>query len=66
MITIGSLIFWVFTIAFIVGMVIHMSKVSYGGYVYRGKRKWEVGVWGGFMIIGYVIFLAIFGGVYWW
>jgi len=67
MISIQWLIFGIFTLAFIVGMIIHLSKEGYSGmYTGPGKYKWELGSWGLLMILGYIIFLAIYGGIYWW
>lgn len=67
MVSIKWLVFVAFTLVFIVGMIIHLSKESYGGmFTGPGKEKWELGSWGILQIVGYIIFLAIYGGVYWW
>ena len=67
MISIQWLIFGIFTLAFIVGMIIHLSKEGYGGdWSGPGKVRWELGSWGLLIILGYIIFLAIYGGIYWW
>jgi hypothetical protein len=68
MISIQWLIFGIFTTAFVVGMIIHLAKEHYsgGGWFSSHKSRGELGSWGLLQIIGYLIFLAIYGGIYWW
>jgi len=67
MVSISWIIFGIFTLAFVIGMIIHLSKEGYHGmWTGGGKNRWELGSWGVLQIIGYIIFLAIYGGIYWW
>jgi len=68
MISIQWLIFGIFTLAFLVGIIIQLSieTRSGSGWFSTHKRKGEIGFWGVIEIVGYMIFLAIYGGIYWW
>jgi len=68
MISIQWLIFGIFTLAFVVGLTIHLATEyhSGGGWFSTHKSRGELGFWGLVQIVGYIIFLAIYGGVYWW
>lgn len=65
-IELNTLVFGLTTLAFAVGMIIHLFKEGYQGGFISGKRKGELGGWGWILIFLYLMFLLIYGGFCWW
>ena len=66
MISISNAIYIVITLVFVIGLLIHMHMETYGSMFTSGKNKWEIGGWGALLIVVYIVYVLIWGGVFWW
>lgn len=67
-IDVESFIFWFFTAGYVIAAFIHLYMRTPGSsyYGWGGKKRGELGVWGIVITITYLVFLIIYGGIYWW
>ena len=54
------------TIGFMIGFFIDLFKTEQGGNFYSGKRSGEMGLIGILSFFVWLVFTAIWGGVFWW
>ena len=54
------------TIIVIGTFVYDFSRYKSGGLWGHGKKRWEIGLTGALILLFYVIFMAIWGGIFWW
>ena len=65
-IEISTAFFIIVTLSYLVGVLFDTYREISGGMWGIGKRKWEFGLVGYFLIVAYIIFVLIWGGIFWW
>jgi predicted small integral membrane protein len=66
MISLNTAIYALFTLALLVWFLVDLFNVSPGSWFVSGKKKGEMGFTSLFIIVVWIIFTLIWGGICWW
>lgn len=66
MISLNTAIYALFTLALLVWFLVDLFTVHSGGMFTSGKKSGEMGFTSLFIIVVWIIFTLIWGGICWW